>query len=55
MVEAAGCGDDAIVAVVRRARPWDQVLVVTADRGLRERVTALGAWVTGPKWLLSQL
>lgn len=55
VVEATGSGDDAIVAVVRQARPWDQVLVVTADRGLRERVTALGASVTGPKWLLSQL
>ncbi|GAB1819578.1 NUDIX hydrolase [Herbidospora sp. RD11066] len=52
---AAGSGDDAIVAVVREAQAWETVLVVTADRGLRERVRAEGALVTGPKWLLGQL
>ncbi|MGO1056503.1 NTP pyrophosphohydrolase [Crossiella sp. CA198] len=46
VVAAPGSGDDAIVALVREAdRPC---LVVTADRGLRERVLALGALVTGP-------
>ncbi len=55
VVDAPGSGDDAIVAAVREARPFEQVIVVTADRGLRERVTALGASVTGPKWLLSQI
>jgi hypothetical protein len=51
VVEAAGEGDDTIVDVVRlrgRGRP---TIVVTADRGLRERVTALGAEVRGPRWL----
>ena len=55
VIAASGSGDDAIVAAVRDALPWEHVLVVTADRGLRERVTSLGATVTGPKWLLSQL
>ncbi|MEU6424391.1 NUDIX domain-containing protein [Microbispora sp. NPDC046973] len=52
---AAGSGDDAIVEAVRDVRPWETALVVTADRGLRERVTALGALVAGPRWLLKQL
>jgi 8-oxo-dGTP pyrophosphatase MutT (NUDIX family) len=55
VVAASGSGDDAIVQAVRDALPWERVLVVTADRGLRERVTSLGATVTGPRWLLSQL
>jgi 8-oxo-dGTP diphosphatase len=55
LVAAPGSGDDAIVEEVRRARPWERVVVVTADRGLRERVGALGASVAGPKWLLSQI
>ncbi|MEV7012166.1 NUDIX hydrolase [Streptosporangium sp. NPDC051022] len=55
VVAAPGSGDDAIVRAVREAAPWEHVLVVTADRGLRGRVTELGAEVTGPRWLLSQL
>ncbi|ETK34818.1 NUDIX hydrolase [Microbispora sp. ATCC PTA-5024] len=55
VVVAPGSGDDAIVDAVRAARPWEKVLVVTADRELRERVTALGAMVAGPRWLLDQL
>ena len=55
-VHAPGSGDDAIVDVVRRLRDGgQQVLVVTADRGLRHRVTDLGACVEGPSWLLEQL
>lgn len=48
VVSAPGSGDDAIVDLVAGAggRP---TLVVTADRGLRQRVTALGASVTGPR------
>ncbi|MEU3661497.1 NTP pyrophosphohydrolase [Streptomyces sp. NPDC032940] len=48
-VEAApGSGDDHMVELVARAagRP---VLVVTADRELRRRVTELGAEVAGPR------
>jgi hypothetical protein len=45
---APGSGDDTIVDVVRDAGTGRRVVVVTADRGLRERVTALGADVLGP-------
>jgi 8-oxo-dGTP diphosphatase len=55
IVVAPGSGDDAIVEVVREAMSYERVLVVTADRGLRERVGALGALVTGPRWLLGKL
>ncbi|GLW09847.1 NTP pyrophosphohydrolase [Microtetraspora sp. NBRC 13810] len=55
VVAASGSGDDAIVRVVKETRPWEHVLVVTADRELRTRVTAFGAHVTGPRWLLDQL
>jgi len=46
VVPAVGSGDDAIVAIV--AGDPDTV-VVTADRGLRARVEALGAEVIGPR------
>ncbi|MEV7599816.1 NTP pyrophosphohydrolase [Kitasatospora sp. NPDC089797] len=52
VVSADGSGDDRIVDVVREARAGDPAracLVVTADRGLRARVGALGAAVTGPR------
>jgi hypothetical protein len=52
VVDAVGSGDDAIVNLVTAARaaaPDRGCLVVTADRGLRERVLALGARVAGPK------
>lgn len=45
---APGSGDDAIVALVAAEGPGRPVVVVTADRGLRARVTALGAQVRGP-------
>lgn len=48
VVDAAGSGDDAIVDVVA-ANAGRQVAVVTADRELRARVTALGATVLGPR------
>ncbi|MED7820972.1 NTP pyrophosphohydrolase [Streptomyces chiangmaiensis] len=48
-VEAApGSGDDRIVELVAEAGDR-AVLVVTADRELRRRVTELGAEVTGPR------
>lgn len=46
VVAARGSGDDEIVDQVRAAA--GPTLVVTADRGLRERVLALGALVAGP-------
>ena len=45
---APGSGDDKIVEVVAAEGTDRRVVVVTADRGLRERVTALGAEVRGP-------
>jgi len=45
---AAGSGDDTIVAVVAAEGAGRRTVVVTADRGLRERVTKLGAETRGP-------
>ncbi|RPA57847.1 hypothetical protein EF294_17380 [Gordonia oryzae] len=47
VVDADGSGDDAIVDVVARTST-SQRAVVTADRELRCRVTALGAIALGP-------
>ena len=47
VARAPGSGDDTIVDLVAAA-PDRQVVVVTADRGLRARVVALGAEVRGP-------
>lgn len=65
VVHAAGSGDDAIVELVElveraeRAEPEltgnQTVTVVTADRGLRDRVTQAGADVCGPRWLLDRI
>lgn len=49
VVAAPGSGDDAIVDLVRREAGKRTVAVVTADRGLRDRVIALGARVLGPR------
>lgn len=48
VVRASGSGDDAIVDLVSAEGAGRRVIVVTADRGLRERVTTLGAEVRGP-------
>ena len=54
-VHAQGSGDDAIVEQVRkRSRDGAEVVVVTADRELRERVAAAGGSSVGPSWLLTQ-
>jgi hypothetical protein len=45
---AAGSGDDKITDLVRDVAATRRTVVVTADRGLRERVRALGAEVRGP-------
>ncbi len=45
---APGSGDDRIVELVAAEGAGRTVVVVTADRGLRERVTARGATVRGP-------
>jgi hypothetical protein len=51
VLDAEGSGDDAIVDLIRDRGAGRDTLVVTADRALRERVTALGAGVRGPRWL----
>lgn len=49
VVAAPGSGDDTIVDLVRRERgDRSAIYVVTADRGLRDRVEPLGARVLGP-------
>jgi hypothetical protein len=45
---APGSGDDTIVDLVAREGAGRRVVVVTADRELRDRVTALGAEIRGP-------
>jgi rRNA-processing protein FCF1 len=52
VVHASGEGDDTIAAIAAAHR---EVIVVTADRGLAERVRATDAEVVGPSWLLDQL
>jgi hypothetical protein len=51
VVAARGSGDDAIVSLVAREGAGRRCLVATADRGLRARVTALGAAVVSPSAL----
>jgi hypothetical protein len=54
-VHAAGSGDDAIVELVTtHATQGDEVVVVTADRVLRQRVAAAGGSSVGPSWLLTR-
>jgi 8-oxo-dGTP diphosphatase len=50
IVRARGSGDDEIARLAAEI-PGER-LVVTADRELRARCEAAGAWVTGPRWLL---
>lgn len=52
VVHAPREGDDAIAAI---AAANQDVVVVTADRGLAQRVRAVDATVVGPNWLLDQL
>ncbi len=57
-VHAEGSGDEAIVdEVTRQVAIGDGcvVVVVTADRLLRDRVKAAGASTRSPRWLLDQL
>ena len=55
-VHAPGSGDDAIVEAARtRAEDGWDVAVVTADRGLQDRVEAVHATVVRPSWLLDRL
>ena len=51
VVRAHGSGDDAIVDLVAAEGTGRRVVVITADRGLRDRVRALGAEIRGPSAL----
>lgn len=55
VLHASGEGDDALAEQVATAGGVDGVLLVTADRGLRDRVRELGAETVGPRWLLDRL
>ncbi|MGH9083892.1 MAG: NTP pyrophosphohydrolase [Acidimicrobiales bacterium] len=52
VVHAPGEGDDTIAAI---AAAHAGAVVVTADRGLADRVRAVNGEVVGPSWLLDQL
>lgn len=53
VVHALGEGDDTIAAIA--ADHQHEAVVVTADRGLAERVRATDGDVVGPNWLLDRL
>jgi 8-oxo-dGTP pyrophosphatase MutT (NUDIX family) len=56
LVAAPGSGDDMLVEVATDANgAGDQVVVVTADRGLRVRLDEVGAGWVGPSWLLRRV
>jgi hypothetical protein len=48
VIAAEGSADDTIVEICRQRR-GEAIVVVTADRNLRDRVTELDARVVGPK------
>lgn len=52
VVHAPGEADDVIASLAQANR---DVVVVTADRALADRVRAANAEVVGPSWLLEQL
>ena len=55
-VHAAKDGDATIVVETGAARErGDDVVVITADRVLAQRVEALGARIMSPSWLLDQI
>lgn len=53
VVHAAGHGDDTIAAIAADA--GEAVLLVSADRGLAERVRRSGGEIATPGWLLDRL
>lgn len=53
VLHAPDSGDDMLVAVITDAT--NQVTLVSADRGLRQRAEALGATVASPGWLIDLL
>lgn len=56
IVRAPRVGDDQIVETAEvDLDAGELVIVVTSDRGLRERITAVGGKIQGTRWLLDQL
>ncbi len=53
VLHAPASGDDLLVSVIADAH--DDVTLVSADRGLRQRAEALGAQVASPGWLIAVL
>jgi rRNA-processing protein FCF1 len=53
VVAAPGEGDDTIAGLAGRLP--GRRFIVTADRELRRRCEAVGAAVTGPRWLMALL
>jgi hypothetical protein len=53
VVHAPGEGDDTLAALANAAA--EPVTLVTADRGLRDRVRASGATLVGPSWLYDRM
>ncbi|MHB2022112.1 MAG: hypothetical protein ACYCO3_02085 [Mycobacteriales bacterium] len=53
VVHAAGSGDDTLVELAAAAT--SQVLLISSDRQLRERVARQGGRASGPSWLLDRL
>jgi predicted RNA-binding protein with PIN domain len=51
VVASPRSGDDTIVDLVRESAEQRQIIVVTADRALRQAVSRLGASVLGPRSL----
>ncbi|MFF9921916.1 NTP pyrophosphohydrolase [Streptomyces globisporus] len=49
VASAPGSGDDLIAGLAAAAGPDRECVVVTADRGLRQRVEAYGARYVGPR------
>jgi RimJ/RimL family protein N-acetyltransferase len=54
VAHAVGSGDDRVVELAAASVPAP-VVVVTADRELRRRITAVGGSVVGPDWLYQRL
>jgi len=53
VLHAPASGDDLLVSIIADAD--DDVTLVSADRGLRQRAEALGAQVASPGWLIAVL
>lgn len=56
IVHAQGLGDDTLASVAAAAAAaGEPTILVSADRGLAQRVRDVGVQVVGPRWLLGRL